>query len=73
MSYGIHSALEVFQVKVAQIIEGLKGCLNSQDDIWADNKEEHDCRVHEVLSKVRASDSKLNKSKCVFGITELKF
>ena len=46
MPYGIHS--EVFQVKDAQIIEGIEGCLNSQDDIliWADSKEEHDRRVH---------------------------
>ena len=72
MPYGIHSASEVFQVKVAQIVEGTKGCLNSQDDIliWADSKEEHDHCVH---SKVRASGLKLNKSKCVFGVTELKF
>ena len=79
MPYGIHSAPEVFQVKVAQIIEtcieGIEGCLNSQDDILirADSREEHDRRVHEVLSKVRASALKLNRSKCVFGITELKF
>ena len=75
MIYGIHSASEVFQVKVAQIIEGIEECLNSQDDIliWADSKEGHDRRVHEVFSKVRASGLKLNKSKCVFGVTELKF
>ena len=49
--------------------------MNSQDDILisADNKEEHDRRVHEVLSKVRDSGLKLNKSKCAFGVTELKF
>ena len=75
MAYGIHSASEVFQVKVAQIIKGIEGCLNSQDDIliWADSKEEHDRRVHQVLLKVRDSGLKLNKSKCVFGMTELKF
>ena len=74
MPYGIHSASEVFQAKVAQIIERIEGCLNSQDDIliWADSKEEHDRCVHEVLSKVRDSGLKLNKSKCVFGVTELK-
>ena len=75
MLSGINSASEVFQVKVAQITEGIEGCLNSQDNIlvWADSKEEHDRRVHEVLSKVRASGLKLNKSKCVSGVTDLKF
>ena len=41
MPYGIHSASEVLQVKVAQIMEEIEGCLNSQEDIliWADSKE----------------------------------
>ena len=75
MPYGIHSTSEVFQVEVAQIIEGIERCLNSQDDIliWEDGKEERDRRVHEVLSKVKASCLKLNKSKCVSGVTEVKF
>ena len=59
MPYGIHSASQVFQVKVAQIIERKEGCLNSQDQIllWADRKKEHDGHVHEVLSKVRDSQA----------------
>ena len=75
MPYGIHNTSEVLQVKGAKIIEGTEGCLNSQDGIliWADSKEEHDHCVHEVPLKVRASGSKLNKSKCVLGLTELKF
>ena len=42
-------------VYFSPLIEGKEGCLNSQDDIltWADSKEEHDCRAHEVLSKIR--------------------
>ena len=30
---GVHSASEVFQASVAQIIAGIDGCCNSQDDI----------------------------------------
>ena len=41
--------------------------------IWADSKEEHDRHVHEVLSKVWASSLRLNKPKCVCGITDVKF
>ena len=33
MPFGIHSASEVFQREVAQIIEGLEGTRNNQDDI----------------------------------------
>ena len=75
MPYGIHSANEIFQLEISKINEGINGVANSQDDIiiWADTKEAHDARVTQVLTRIRDSDLKLNKAKCVFGATELTF
>ena len=75
LPYGVHSASEVFQASVAEIIEGIDGCCNSQDDIiiWGKDQQEHDARVHQVMNKIRSSGLKLNLSKCLFGVRELKF
>ena len=44
MPYGIHSASEIFQKVVADIISGNNNTTNSQDDIiiWSSSQEEHD-------------------------------
>ena len=70
--FGIHSASEVFQAEVASVIANLPGCANSQDDIivWGTTKEEHDARLRNVLTQIRASGLKLNPHKCVFGSTQ---
>ena len=75
LPYGIHSASEVFQASVAEIIEGIDGCCNSQDDIiiWGKDQQEHDARVHQVMNKIRSSGLKLNLSKCLFCVREVKF
>ena len=74
LPFGIHSASEVFQGKVAEIIEGTEGARNYQDDIivWGSTKEEHDDRLFEVLSKIKESGLKLN-NKCIFRATKLEF
>ncbi len=75
LPFGIHSASEVFQAEVASVIANLPGCANSQDDIivWGTTKEEHDSRLRNVLTQIRASGLKLNPHKCVFGSTSLTF
>ena len=72
---GIHSATEVFQVEVANIIAGLSGCVNLQDDIiiWGKTKEEHDSNLEKVMDRILESGLKLNRQKCVFGATEMTF
>ena len=39
MPYGIHSASDMCQQQIAQIIENIEGAKNSQDDIiiWGEN------------------------------------
>jgi hypothetical protein len=75
LTFGVKSASEVFQRKISEIIEGLEGCKNNQDDIiiWGHSKEEHDERLKAVLDRIREANLKLNKEKCVFCEQELKF
>ena len=75
LPYGVHSASDVFQASVAEILEGIEGCCNSQDDIiiWGKDQQEHDARVCQVMNKIRSSGLKLNLSKCVFGAREIMF
>ena len=75
MHYGIHSASEIFQLEISRIIKGIDGVANSQDDIiiWTDKKEAHDACVKQVLTCIRESGLKLNRARCVFGVTELTF
>ena len=53
LPFGIHSASEVFQQNVAEIIEECEGARNSQDDIiiWGSTKEELSDRTIKVLKK----------------------
>ena len=41
LPYGVHSASKVFQASVAEIIEGMDSCCNSQDDILIWGKDQH--------------------------------
>eukprot|EP00794_Sanderia_malayensis_P014552 gene14552-16054_t len=75
LPFGVHSASEVFQVEVANIIAGIEGCANSQDDIivWGASKQEHDQRVRACLTRIRKSGLKLNQGKCIFASKSLTF
>ncbi len=70
LAFGVKSASEVFQKKISEIIEGLDGCRNNQDDIivWGSSKEEHDERLKAVLDRIRAANLKLNKEECIFCV-----
>ena len=68
LPFGIHSASEICQAKIAEILEGIEGALNSQDDIiiWGSDKAELAARTTKVLDSIRSSGLKLNKEKCIF-------
>ena len=73
--YGIHSASEIFQASVANIISDIEGASNSQDDIiiWGKTREELHERTVQVLEAIRKNGMKLNPAKCVFARIELIF
>ena len=75
LPYGIHSASEIFQASVANIISDIEGSSNSQDDIiiWGKTREELHERTVQVLEAIRKNGMKLNPAKCVFVRTELIF
>ena len=65
LPFGLHSASEIFHSEVSQIINGMEGVENSQDDIiiWGRTEEEHNERLFQVLERIRASGLKLNFKK----------
>ena len=75
MPFGISCASEAFSQRISQIIEGLDGVAHIQDDIiiWGHSKAEHDKNLEQVLAHFEKSGLKLNKTKCKFGLNEVKF
>jgi len=51
LPFGISSALEIYQKRMNQILEGMSGVLRLIDDIlvFGPDKEEHDLRLNSVL------------------------
>ncbi|UYV69541.1 K02A2.6-like [Cordylochernes scorpioides] len=75
LPFGISSAPEIFQKRMGQILEGLEGTLCHMDDImvYGSCQEEHDKRLETVLTRVSKSGLTLNKDKCKFAVTTIKF
>ena len=73
--FGIRCASEIFQKIIAQLLQGIDGVANSQDDIriGGRTREEHDERLKQVLNRLQKSGITLNKDKCVFGAKEMTF
>ena len=75
LPFGISCASEAFSQRISQIIEGLDGVAHIQDDIiiWGRSKAEHDKNLEQVLARIEKSGLKLNKTKCKFGLNEVKY
>ena len=75
LNYGISSASELYQRILQQILQDIPNCKNIVDDIiiYADNQEDHDKVLKMVLTRLREKNSTLNKNKCEFNKSELKF
>ena len=75
MPFGIHSASEICQVAIAEILEGIEGSVNCQDDIiiWGSSEEILKTRTIKVLNSIRKNGLKLNKNKCKFHVTDFTF
>ena len=75
LNYGISSASELFQRILQQILQDIPNCKNIVDDIiiYADNREDHDKVLKMVLTRLREMNLALNRSKCEFNKSELKF
>ena len=75
LPFGITSAPEHFQKRMSLILDGIEGVLCLMDDILIHGRtqEEHDVRLHQTLKKMQAAGLTLNKDKCVFSKTSVKF
>jgi hypothetical protein len=75
LPFGINLASEIFQRKIENIFRGIPGVEVVIDDILVHGRTqtEHDRRLAIVLDRVRDFGIKLNREKCVFGASEVKF
>ena len=73
--FGINAASEIFQDAVEEILTGLPGCKNISDDIivFGRTQQEHDKNLRGVLERLKKLDVRLNKDKCSFSKSEVKF
>ena len=75
LSFGISSAPEHFQRRMSRILAGQDGALCHMDDvlIFGHTQQEHDRRLHSVLSKIQKAGLTLNADKCEFNESEISF
>ena len=75
MPFGISSAPEHFQKRMNEILSGLPGALCLIDDIliYGSTQAEHDKNLQAVLERIQSAGVTLNKEKCEFGKTIIKF
>ena len=75
LCFGITSAPEYFQRNISRILEGIHGVVCMMDDILicGCTQAEHDSRLMSVLDKIKASGVTLNKDKCQFSRSTIKF
>ena len=69
LPFGIHSASEIFQVEIANLIAGIEGTANSEDDItvWGDSRFQHNNRLQRVFKSISKAGLKLYRETCIFG------
>ena len=75
LMFGINAASKIFQNAIEEILTGLPGCKNISDDIIVFGKthREHDENLRGVLQRLQQHDVRLNKKKCSFSKSEIKF
>lgn len=75
LPFGITSAPEYFQKRMSQLLSGMEGVVCLIDDvlIFGKTQEEHDERLQAVLRRLRDANLTLNKKKCTFSCSRVKF
>ena len=76
LPFGISSAPEHFQRRMSDILTGLPGavvCMMDDILIHGKTREEHDTHLRDVLNRLQDAGMTLNKEKCQFAQTSLKF
>ena len=75
LPFGINAASEIFQETIRELLTSLPGCKNISDDIivFGKDQEEHNKNLRGVLQRLKENNLRLNKDKCAFSKTEIKF
>ena len=75
LPFGITSAPEHFQRRMNEILGDIEGAVCLIDDIliYGKTQSEHDQRLLSVLHRISKAGLTLNKEKCVFNTTSIKF
>ena len=75
LPFGINTASEIFQQAIREILTGLPGCKNISYDIivFGKGQHDHDKNHFGVLQRLKENNLRLNKDKCEFSKTEIKF
>lgn len=75
MPFGISSAPEEFQRRLADALQGLDGVSVVADDIlvYGRDRHEHDSNLQQLLERARDTGLRLNKDKCRFLAPELPY
>jgi transposase InsO family protein len=73
--FGIKSAQEVFQKRICQHFDDLRGVETDIDDIlvWGETMEEHDKNLKKTLERCQDIGLTLNAEKCRFRMTEVTY
>ena len=75
MPFGLNSANEIFQKSMCRLFKDLPGLIIMFDDILlhAKDVQEHNERLDILLNKCREVGVKLNRKKCSFLVSEIKY
>ena len=75
LPFGISSAPELFQRRMNSILEGLEGVVCLIDNVLVVGKDEaeHDARLLRVLERLETVGATLNREKCAFKKSSVKF
>ena len=75
LPFGLNSSTEILQRRLTEMFEGIPGVIIDVDDILihAPTVEEHDRILEDVLKRIYESGLKLNKKKCKFRQSTIKY
>lgn len=75
LPFGITSAPESIQRKMMEMLNGLEGVEVFMDDVivYGATEEEHDSRLEKVMQRIETASLKLNRQKCQFKQSQLRF
>ena len=75
LPFGISSALEYFQKRMLEVLDGIQGTICMMDDIliFGSSQQEHNLRLYAALESIKNSGITLNKAKCQINRTSIHF